>query len=598
MTDPESSHRDFSVAQIQILDAAELEKEQINSNLCTHCSVLLKRCMYLTNQLFLHDHAACREENAQLSAEVTKLRAIFKDTGGGGSGNEELQATIKRLEYDLKTKVAKVEAEKRQAVETIKAQMRGLQDDAAKGGVGGIGGLNLDSDHEVQRYKTELERVRKERDNLKVSLFRHEKKEVDYLNLLAEHESRKTNYETYRNEIEIILAQKESEKLACEEEISILAKRVQELESQWHSKQLEEQNIKSMEEKFHLSISENQRLLGVQAALQKQVESLRDFEYLYKDATNRLRLMEKDVSLTNEYQSALKESQMRCGLLEKEVRNLRGWETKYHELNQKLIVLEKQNTNNKEWESKWTHLDAQFKHTVTKVNELSAMLADHQDCEIKLEEAKRDAQRALRSAEMRRKIQEDARSLYSTLKPQLGCEFQDHKLGAIISKLRENTPAARAGLQVKDIIVSAGGESVSNRAGMVKACMRYAPGDVLPLALIRGKNKAQLQAEVEVGASGLNPEDVRELKRKLEGRITEEDINRLFAATMPMPNIGGAGSVAAAIAVPSTQQQQQSSSSLSTSSSTGALTGASVSSPSATGVLTTSPPAVESKQNA
>jgi hypothetical protein len=342
VTDPESSQRDFAVAQVQIVDANELEREQVNASLCGHCTVLLKRCMYLTNQLFLHDHTACREENAFLSAEVEKLRAVFRDNGGGGGSSEELQATIKRLEYELKTRVAKVEAEKRQALEQLKAQMR-------EGGMGAAHGsaadtaATLDAEHEVQRYKSELERVRRERDTLKVAVFRHEKKEVDYLNLLGEHESRKANYETYREEIELILSQKEREKLASSEEITILSNRVAELEDQWRRKLDQEEANKSMEEKYHLAQAEQLHLNTIITNLQKQVESLRDFEYLYKDATNRMKLMEKDVSLTNEYQASLKESQMRCSLLEKEVRTLRGWESKHHELSQKLVVLEKQN---------------------------------------------------------------------------------------------------------------------------------------------------------------------------------------------------------------------------------------------------------------
>jgi predicted metalloprotease with PDZ domain len=214
---------------------------------------------------------------------------------------------------------------------------------------------------------------------------------------------------------------------------------------------------------------------------------------------------------------------------------------------------------NKDWESKWIHLDAQHKHTVSKVNELSAMLADHQDCTQKLEEAKRDAQRALRSAELRRKIQEDARSVFAALKPQLGCEFQDHKHGAIISKVREGTPAARFGLQVKDVVISAGGELVGNRTGMVKACQSYQPGDTLQLNLLRGKTKVPQTLDVEVGAAGLTAEEVRDLKRRCDGRITEEDIQRSFALSNPIQQ--GQSAVTQAInqqpPMPPQQQQQQ-----------------------------------------
>lgn len=111
---------------------------------------------------------------------------------------------------------------------------------------------------------------------------------------------------------------------------------------------------------------------------------------------------------------------------------------------------------------------------------------------------------------------------------------QDHKLGAIISKVREGTPAHRFGLQVKDVVLTAGGETVGNRTGMVKACLRYAPGDSLPLTFLRGKAKQPMQMEVEVGAAGLTAEEVRDLKRRCEGRITDDDIQRSFAMANPI----------------------------------------------------------------
>src|SRR5262249_21960406 len=140
---------------------------------------------------------------------------------------------------------------------------------------------NLDSEHELQRYRAELERVRSERDGLKVALFRHEKKEVEYLNALSEHEARRANYETYRAEIELILQNKEAERLAASEEIGLLSARVAELEEQWRRKMKEEDGTKSWEEKYGIEKTENARLGTIITNLQKQVESLTDFEYLY-----------------------------------------------------------------------------------------------------------------------------------------------------------------------------------------------------------------------------------------------------------------------------------------------------------------------------
>lgn len=528
--------RRFAVAQVRPretdgVDGTSVPSSIIGADGCNQCGQLLKRCLSLTNQLFLHDHAACRDQNARLAAERDQARAAAaaaatnaRLTAGGSDGTSTTNAQVAALEAAVK----QLEHEKLQLQEQLaKQQQQSLVRSAPPATPAGV---DVDAVHEVVRLKHELGRVRVARDGLELRSLQHEKREVDSLALLAEHEARAAAHETRRAELEHQLSARETELGATHEQASVLQGRVDELEAQWARKLAEDRSAQSWEDRLQASEAESHRLESVISDLEREVSRLRDFEYLYRDASNRMKLMESDVSLSSEYQSSLKESQMRCGLLENEVRSLRVWEASHRELSQKVAVLERVHAADREWETKFKALERTHASSLHKISEMNIVLIEHRQCHRKIEEAKRDAQKTVKSAEVRRAVQDTARASFAQLKPSLGCEFADHRLGALVSKVREGTPAARAGVRVKDIVVSAGGQTVANRVGMAHACSRFAPGDALPLNLLRGKGqRAPVTAEVEVGASGLTPEEVRDLRRRMDGNITDDDLRQHLA---------------------------------------------------------------------
>ncbi len=104
----------------------------------------------------------------------------------------------------------------------------------------------------------------------------------------------------------------------------------------------------------------------------------------------------------------------------------------------------------------------------------------------------------------------------SSLSKQLGEYFgaPDGK-GLLISTVRENSPAAKAGLKAGDIIVEADGKEVKNNADLIRALNDKKEGAV-QLTIIRDRNRQTIQVTPE----------------KIQGEITP-----MFDTELPTPDV-------------------------------------------------------------
>ncbi|HEY8563172.1 MAG TPA: PDZ domain-containing protein [Pyrinomonadaceae bacterium] len=104
----------------------------------------------------------------------------------------------------------------------------------------------------------------------------------------------------------------------------------------------------------------------------------------------------------------------------------------------------------------------------------------------------------------------------SSLSKQLGEYFgvADGR-GLLVNNVRENSPAARAGLKAGDIIVEADGKEVKNNADLIRALNDKKEGDV-SLTIVRDRNRQTVQVAPE----------------KLKG-----DFTPLFESEMPTTNL-------------------------------------------------------------
>jgi serine protease Do len=73
--------------------------------------------------------------------------------------------------------------------------------------------------------------------------------------------------------------------------------------------------------------------------------------------------------------------------------------------------------------------------------------------------------------------------------------------GAMISEVRENSPAAKAGLKAGDIIVEANGKPVSNQVDLIRAINEKKEGDV-QLTIVRDGNRQSVTVTPEAAKDG------------------------------------------------------------------------------------------------
>jgi membrane-associated protease RseP (regulator of RpoE activity) len=99
-----------------------------------------------------------------------------------------------------------------------------------------------------------------------------------------------------------------------------------------------------------------------------------------------------------------------------------------------------------------------------------------------------------------------------SMTPELRTHFGAPKdAGVFVGKVENDSPAAKAGLQVGDILTAADGEKIESKGDLVRAVRRKSDGDTVKLDLIRDRSARSLSvtvaarevdAEVRVGELG------------------------------------------------------------------------------------------------
>ena len=69
--------------------------------------------------------------------------------------------------------------------------------------------------------------------------------------------------------------------------------------------------------------------------------------------------------------------------------------------------------------------------------------------------------------------------------PYLGAEYQELSRGILVREVFEDTPANRAGLQARDIILTVNGRHVGERRPLITLLLEHHPGDTISLELLR-----------------------------------------------------------------------------------------------------------------
>jgi len=77
-------------------------------------------------------------------------------------------------------------------------------------------------------------------------------------------------------------------------------------------------------------------------------------------------------------------------------------------------------------------------------------------------------------------------------RPYLGIRHQDLEEGAIVISVSPGTPAARAGLEAADIILSMGEYAIDEEMPLLNALMRFEPGETVALTISRGGEEREL----------------------------------------------------------------------------------------------------------
>src|SRR5205823_5029578 len=85
----------------------------------------------------------------------------------------------------------------------------------------------------------------------------------------------------------------------------------------------------------------------------------------------------------------------------------------------------------------------------------------------------------------------------------LGVELADTaELGARISRVLTNTPAAKAGLKSDDLFLSIAGQAVHDADALLETLGRHKAGEVIAIRVKRGNEEVELQATLDRRPSG------------------------------------------------------------------------------------------------
>ena len=74
--------------------------------------------------------------------------------------------------------------------------------------------------------------------------------------------------------------------------------------------------------------------------------------------------------------------------------------------------------------------------------------------------------------------------------------------GAVVQEVTPDSPAARAGLQAGDVVVSIDGKAVQDRSELVAAIRGHKPGDKVTLVVVRGGNETTITATLTQRPAG------------------------------------------------------------------------------------------------
>ena len=74
--------------------------------------------------------------------------------------------------------------------------------------------------------------------------------------------------------------------------------------------------------------------------------------------------------------------------------------------------------------------------------------------------------------------------------------------GAVVQEVTPDSPAAQAGLQAGDVVVSIDGKAVQDRSELVAAVRGHKPGDKVTLVVVRGGNETTVTATLTQRPAG------------------------------------------------------------------------------------------------
>ena len=74
--------------------------------------------------------------------------------------------------------------------------------------------------------------------------------------------------------------------------------------------------------------------------------------------------------------------------------------------------------------------------------------------------------------------------------------------GAVVQEVTPDSPAAQAGLQAGDVVVSIDGKAVQDRSELVAAIRGHKPGDKVTLVVVRGGNETTITATLTQRPAG------------------------------------------------------------------------------------------------
>ena len=110
--------------------------------------------------------------------------------------------------------------------------------------------------------------------------------------------------------------------------------------------------------------------------------------------------------------------------------------------------------------------------------------------------------------------------------------------GLLVSKVKDGTPAAKAGLRAGDVIIAADGKEVSDRGDLREALADHEPGDKVSIRIVRDGSEKSIDVEIARRegpgtrhGSMILPKD-KEIQIESIGKETAEEIHKALEQAM------------------------------------------------------------------